>query len=107
MIKMILTADKMCCEYYASRSREAADFFMRLCASYDDVRQIYLALSIPLCLRQHRQRTKDKSGSENFESAYRNVSKKCRWTQHKIYGKMMASRGQAAGAANHQISDAD
>ncbi len=42
----ILTADKMCREYRANRSREAAYFLLRLCASCDTLRQIYLACSI-------------------------------------------------------------
>ena len=43
---MILTADEICREYRVSRSREAAYFLMRLCASCYTVRQIYLARSI-------------------------------------------------------------
>ena len=45
-VYVIITADEICREYRASRSRKAAYFLMRLCASYDTVRQIYLALSI-------------------------------------------------------------
>ena len=43
---MILMADEIGREYCASRSRKAADFLMRLCASHDTEWQIYLALSI-------------------------------------------------------------
>ncbi len=39
-------ANEICNEYRASRNRKAAYFLMRLCISYDTVRQIYLALSI-------------------------------------------------------------
>ena len=39
-------ADEICHEYRASRSRKAAWFLMRLCASHYAERQIYLTLSI-------------------------------------------------------------
>ncbi len=42
----ILTADEVCREYCASRSREAAYFLMRLCASCYTERQISLTLRI-------------------------------------------------------------
>ena len=49
---IILTADEIRREYRASRSREAAYFLMRLCASCYAVRQIYLARSIIIRSRQ-------------------------------------------------------
>ena len=46
LFTVILTANGISHEYRASRSRKAAYFLMRLCASCYAVRQIYLARSI-------------------------------------------------------------
>jgi hypothetical protein len=46
---IILTANVICRKYRVSRSRKTVSFLLRLCASQNTERQIYLALSIIKC----------------------------------------------------------